>query len=182
MATVQGSQVSCGQGECGEGAGRGEEAEQEVGQGEGGGLRRGQAEVARQLRGAGRGQAEDDRRVGLPQAVQAGGRAQGPPGPGPEAAPGAQRGAGEVGPSSSKMSPYIYKRYSEDNSSLAEPVSSGQSQLKEKLLCVPANIAQSQKLLRTSIFQTPEPQFPTKCLILNIYKIKHQQLEVSTCN
>ena len=81
------------------------------------------------------------------------------------------------------MSPYIYKRDSEDNSSLAEPVSSGQSQLKEKLLCVPANIAQSQKLLRTSIFQTPEPQFPTKCLILNIYKIKHQQLEVSTtCN
>ena len=99
MATVQGSQVSCGQGECGEDAGRGEEAEQEVGQAEGGGLQRRQAEVARQLRGAGRGQAEDDRRVGLPQALQARGRAQGLPGPGPEAAPRAQRGAGEVGPS-----------------------------------------------------------------------------------
>ena len=74
---------------------------------------------------------------------------------------------------------HIYKCDSEDNSSLAEAVSSSQStQLKEKLLCVPANIAQSQKLLKTSIFQTPEPQFPTKCLILNIYKIKHQQLEV----
>ena len=78
---------------------------------------------------------------------------------------------------------HIYKCDSEDNSSLAEAVSSSQStQLKEKLLCVPANIAQSQKLLKTSIFQTPEPQFPTKCLILNIYKIKHQQLEVSPCN
>ena len=50
--------------------------------------------------------------------------------------------------------------------------------LREKLREVPSHISESQKLLKTSIFQTPQPQFPTKCLILNIYKIQHQHLEV----
>ena len=42
---------------------------------------------------------------------------------------------------------------------------------------VPSHIAESQRLLKTSILQMPEPQYPKKCLILNIYKIKHQQVE-----
>ena len=51
------------------------------------------------------------------------------------------------------------------------------SSLKERLMEVPSHIAESQKLLKTSILQMPEPQYPKKCLILNIYKIKHQQVE-----
>jgi len=72
---------------------------------------------------------------------------------------------------------------SEENSSMADnpPSQMSESQLndslREKLREVPSHISESQKLLKTSIFQTPQPQFPTKCLILNIYKIQHQHLE-----
>ena len=51
------------------------------------------------------------------------------------------------------------------------------SSLRERLREVPSHIAESQRLLKTSILQMPEPQYPKKCLILNIYKIKHQQVE-----
>ena len=70
---------------------------------------------------------------------------------------------------------------SEDNSSLADPPTSmserPHSSLRERLREVPSHIAESQRLLKTSILQMPEPQYPKKCLILNIYKIKHQQVE-----
>ena len=46
------------------------------------------------------------------------------------------------------------------------------------MLQIPNHITESQKLLKTSIFQMPAPEFPTKCLILNIYKIKQPQYEV----
>ena len=75
--------------------------------------------------------------------------------------------------------------FSDDNSSAADMLWHQTSSehhhsdpYREKLREVPSHIAQNQKLLKTSIFQTPQPQFPTKCLILNIYKIKHQQYEV----
>ena len=72
--------------------------------------------------------------------------------------------------------------FSEDNSSLADPPTSVSEQrphssLRERLREVPSHIAESQRLLKTSILQMPEPQYPKKCLILNIYKIKHQQVE-----
>lgn len=51
------------------------------------------------------------------------------------------------------------------------------SSLRERLREVPSHISESQRLLKTSILQMPEPQYPKKCLILNIYKIKHQQVE-----
>ena len=51
--------------------------------------------------------------------------------------------------------------------------------LREKIREIPNHITESQKLLKTSIFQMPAPEFPTKCLILNIYKIKQPQYEVS---
>merc|ERR1719278_490456 len=49
--------------------------------------------------------------------------------------------------------------------------------LVEKMREIPHHITESQKLLKTSIFQMPAPEFPTKCLILNIYKIKQPQYE-----
>merc|ERR1719495_2593025 len=45
----------------------------------------------------------------------------------------------------------------------------------ERVKQVPLHIAESQKLLKTSIFQLKSPQYPTKCLILNIYKIKYDK-------
>eukprot|EP00092_Neocalanus_flemingeri_P018586 GFUD01020127.1.p1 GENE.GFUD01020127.1~~GFUD01020127.1.p1 ORF type:complete len:695 (-),score=171.77 GFUD01020127.1:207-2246(-) len=45
----------------------------------------------------------------------------------------------------------------------------------ERVKQVPLHIAESQKLLKTSIFQLKSPQYPTKCLILNIYKIKYER-------
>jgi len=45
----------------------------------------------------------------------------------------------------------------------------------ERVKQVPLHIAESQKLLKTSIFQLKSPQYPTKCLILNIYKIKYDR-------
>jgi len=70
---------------------------------------------------------------------------------------------------------------SDDNSSMADVLTTSENHLndsyKDKLRDVPSHISESQKLLKTSIFQMPEPQFPTKCLILNIYKIKHQHYE-----
>ena len=71
-------------------------------------------------------------------------------------------------------------RFSEDNSSLADNTNSNElsnESLKEKIRSIPSQITESQKLLKTSIFQTPAPQYPTKCLILNIYKIKQTQYE-----
>ena len=72
--------------------------------------------------------------------------------------------------------------FSEENSSLADhPVSEQQlsnESLKEKIRSIPNHNSESQKLLKTSIFQMPAAQYPTKCLILNIYKIKQPQYEV----
>ena len=70
--------------------------------------------------------------------------------------------------------------FSEDNSSLADNTNSNElsnDSLKEKIRSIPSQISESQKLLKTSIFQMPAPQYPTKCLILNIYKIKQPQYE-----
>lgn len=50
-----------------------------------------------------------------------------------------------------------------------------QDPLIERVKQVPQHIADSQKLLKTSIFQLKSPQYPTKCLILNIYKIKYDK-------
>ena len=36
---------------------------------------------------------------------------------------------------------------------------------------MPHHITQSQKLLKTNIFEAARPQYPTKCLILDIYKV-----------
>jgi len=70
---------------------------------------------------------------------------------------------------------------SEENSSLADHPSSehrySHESLREKMREIPHHITESQKLLKTSIFQMPAPEFPTKCLILNIYKIKQPQYE-----
>jgi len=70
---------------------------------------------------------------------------------------------------------------SEENSSQADnPISEQQlsnESLKEKIRSIPNHISESQKLLKTSIFQMPAPQYPTKCLILNIYQIKQPQFE-----
>ena len=72
--------------------------------------------------------------------------------------------------------------FSEENSSMADNPSSehqlSNESLREKIREIPNHITESQKLLKTSIFQMPEPEFPTKCLILNIYKIKQPQYEV----
>lgn len=72
--------------------------------------------------------------------------------------------------------------FSEENSSLADNPSSehrdSHESLREKMREIPNHITESQKLLKTSIFQMAAPEFPTKCLILNIYKIKQPQYEV----
>ena len=72
--------------------------------------------------------------------------------------------------------------FSEENSSLADNPGSdhrySHESLREKMREIPNHITESQKLLKTSIFQMPAPEFPTKCLILNIYKIKQPQYEV----
>jgi len=49
----------------------------------------------------------------------------------------------------------------------------------ERVKQVPLHIAESQKLLKTSIFQLKSPQYPTKCLILNIYKIKYDKRQTT---
>ena len=63
-----------------------------------------------------------------------------------------------------------------DQANLPAPTDQHQ-ELKEKIRSIPHHISESQKLLKTSIFQVAAPQYPTKCLILNIYKIKQPQCE-----
>ena len=67
-----------------------------------------------------------------------------------------------------------------EDSSAADTAASNTTAHSRAVRLVPQHITQSQKLLKTNIFEAARPQFPTKCLILDIYKVAASQDKV-TC-